>query len=275
MSSTEELLQLVIEAAILAGKETLKYYGKEIDVDYKSDDSPLTQADLASNKLIMSFLDKTDIPVLSEENTNAEYEVRKSWETLWIVDPLDGTKEFVKNRDEYTINIALVKGTTPVLGVIYVPVKDILYFGESSMGAFKVENAFSTYNDFGAIKSKAKQIPYKKNSDKIVLVASQSHRNEATDTFIAKIEKQHSKVEIQSYGSSLKLCMVAEGIADIYPRIAPTMEWDTAAGQAIAESAGCKVVRYPELDTVTYNKENLLNPWFVVYNPSVIGELEV
>lgn len=269
MQAFEELMPLVIEAAIRAGKETLKYYGKEIEVDYKSDDSPLTKADLASNKVIMSFLDKTDIPVLSEENTNAEYEDRKDWNLLWIVDPLDGTKEFVKNRDEYTINIALVKDNAPVLGVIYVPVKDILYYGALNNGAFKVENAFVDYTNYNELQGRAVTLPNVDNKEKIVVVASQSHRNAETDAFIANVEKQHASVEIQSYGSSLKLCMVAEGVADIYPRIAPTMEWDTAAGQAIVESAGCKVVRYPELDKVKYNKENLLNPWFVVYKSGI------
>jgi len=259
-----DLLPMVCEAAIKAGEATLSYYGKEIDVDYKSDNSPLTQADLASNKVIMSYLSKTEIPILSEEITNASFDERKDWEYLWIVDPLDGTKEFVKKRNEYTINIALVHKNKPVLGVIYVPVLDILYFGFEQK-AYKLDTASLYSENFETLKEKSARLPVSKNMNKLVVVASQSHRNADTDLFISKIETKHSYVEIQSYGSSLKLCMIAEGTADIYPRIAPTMEWDTAAGNAIALAAGCKVVQYPSLENVVYNKENLLNPWFIVF----------
>lgn len=267
MKSSRALLSIAIHAAILAGKETLRYYGKKIDIDYKSDSSPLTKADLASNHIINQFLIETEIPILSEENTNEEYEQRKHWKQLWIVDPLDGTKEFVNHRKEYTINIALIIDNKPVMGVIYVPVLDVLYFGSIELGAFKLEKTTSFKNNIEAIINAANILPLENNSNQLIVVASLNHRNSETDKLIDRIKSRHDNVEINSYGSSLKLCMVAEGAAHIYPRLAPTMEWDTAAGQAIVEAAGSSIVKYPELTDVQYNKESLLNPWFVVYHP--------
>jgi 3'(2'), 5'-bisphosphate nucleotidase len=269
MSELDNYLQLTVEAAIEAGKETLNFYETKLEVDYKSDLSPLTQADIESNRIINNCLEPTGIPILSEENTNAPYSIRKEWKKLWIVDPLDGTKEFINNRKEYTINIALVIEGKPVLGVIYTPVLDVLFFGVKDIGAYKLEGAKQFLNDINIIKEKAIRLPLFSfsNSGSIIVLASLNHRNNETNEFIKTIQSQSEHVLIESYGSSLKLCRIAEGSAHIYPRMAPTMEWDIAAGHAIVEAAGCKIKKYPGFDSVCYNKENLLNPSFIVYTP--------
>lgn len=264
MKDSTSFLRLAQEAAIEAGQEILKIYDTDFAVDYKEDQSPLTQADQKSNQVIMSYLNSIDIPIISEENQQLPYAERKDWEEFWLVDPLDGTKEFIKKNDEFTVNIALISNGIPVLGVIYVPVKKELFFGNED-GAFKMLNTESI-SDLEI----AEKISLKKRSPKseVIVVASRSHLTPETESFIEKIKNTEgvTSVETISAGSSLKICMVAEAKADVYPRYAPTMEWDVAAGHAICHAAGVKVLQAGTNKELTYNKKSLLNPWFVVGN---------
>lgn len=266
--SMTEILDLAIRAAIEAGEGIMTIYtdpNSDFGIERKSDNSPLTVADKKSHDIIMSYLEKTEFPILSEEGKHMPYEERKDWTTLWIVDPLDGTKEFIKRNGEFTVNIALVSDGIPILGVIYLPVKRILYYGSKSTGSFKIEipeNANKNYvfeNQEHAI-----LLPEKEEGRRFRIVASRSHCSDETKAFIEKLEKKHGEAELVSSGSSIKICMVADGSADIYPRFAPTMEWDTAAGHAIALYAGKQIYQQDNINPLTYNKENLLNPYFIV-----------
>lgn len=267
MIQIEELLKLAIEAAVKAGIKTLSYYQKEIQVDFKDDNSPLTQADIAANKIIEDYLLSTKIPILSEEKKPETYSERKSWESLWIVDPLDGTKEFIKHSDEYTVNIALVKENQPIMGVVYAPAMDLLYYGIVEKGSYKVSNAsLKEIQDLVQDRNRVK-LPSLNKSDRTVVVASKSHLNEKTREFLNALSGRIEEFEINSFGSSLKLCMVAEGAAHIYPRLGPTMEWDTAASHAIVLASGNLLYQYPSFRQMEYNKADLLNPEFIVYTP--------
>jgi len=261
-----ELTMLAIKASIDAGKEILNIYDTDYSIEHKEDNSPLTQADKASHEIIANILSSTEIPVLSEEGKSIPFNERKDWNYFWIVDPLDGTKEFIKRNGEFTVNIALAHLNKPITGVIYVPVLDILYFALPGHGAFKMKNAsISTLVDsLEEMKRNSIKLPQKFSKKKYSVVASRSHLNEETKAFIDSLTKKHGEVDIVSSGSSLKFCLVAEGKAHIYPRFAPTMEWDTAAGQAIAENAGSKVMITNLKEPLAYNKEDLLNPGFIV-----------
>ncbi|GAB6045609.1 3'(2'),5'-bisphosphate nucleotidase CysQ [Caminibacter profundus] len=260
----------VLEIARKAGEEVLKIYNKDFEVEYKDDKSPLTEADKKSHLMILDGLNNLSIknidsifPILSEEGNDIPYEERKNWEYFWMIDPLDGTKEFVKKNGEFTINIALIYKNEPIFGVVYAPVLDWIYFNDNE-SAYKIE------------KDKLIKLPIKRSDDKFIIVASRSHLNEETKKFIKSLttyDHQLSSIvyDFISIGSSLKLCLVAEGKADIYPRLAPTMEWDTAAADAVVRKAGKKVYKIntsdyslSTIDYLFYNKENLLNPWLVV-----------
>ncbi len=256
-------LHIALRAAIDGGLEIMKVYATDFNVELKGDNSPLTIADKNANEVINTYLEKTDIPIISEENKQISYSERKHWNRCWIVDPLDGTKEFVKRNGEFTVNIALVEDGNPVLGVIYVPVDRTLYFSsEDGSRAMKatVEQG-DTIEEI--VESAAPLSPFEGMNPPVKVVGSRSHLNDDTRAFISGIE-ENSEVEIVSRGSSLKFCLVAEGNAHIYPRYAPTMEWDTAAGQAICEAAGVKVLQEANREPMRYNKENLLNPYFLV-----------
>ncbi|MCD6432492.1 MAG: 3'(2'),5'-bisphosphate nucleotidase CysQ [Sulfurimonas sp.] len=246
-----------------AGNAIMKIYQKDFRIDYKDDKSPLTEADVKSNEIICEALEKLypNIPLLSEENKEIAYEDRKDWEYYWCIDPIDGTKEFIKKNDEFTVNIALIHNDTPVLGVVYAPAIDKMYIAKKGEGAFL----------------NGERLPLEQEDKEFTVVASKSHLSEETQTFIDDLKAKYPSLESNSKGSSLKLCMVAEGQADIYPRIAPTMEWDTAAAHAIVLETGKNVYQYDEnisaldylknndkLNPMLYNKENLLNPYFVV-----------
>ena len=265
-----ELLSCAIRAALLAGKDILDIYNDpkaDFAVERKADNSPLTIADKRSNARIMKELEATTLPILSEEGRMTDYETRKEWKTLWVVDPLDGTKEFIKRNGEFTVNIALVENGTPVLGVIYVPVNRTLYFAEEGIGAYRVENidARSAGLLVDDLTEQADRLPLEQADTKgFVIVASRSHLSPETEEYIHKLEREYGRVSLISCGSSLKICRVAEGSADIYPRFAPTMEWDTAAGHAIARAAGREVYQTDEKTPLHYNKKDLLNPWFIV-----------
>lgn len=268
MNNTQNLLKTAIVAALQAGRDIIHIYNdpaQDFGIEKKADNSPLTLADKAAHHRIMGFLEPTGIPVLSEEGRHLPYEERSAWDCLWVVDPLDGTKEFIKKNGEFTVNIALVKNQIPVMGVIYVPAKDLLYWG-SGEGAFKATvTCGETFPDVEEILSAGKRLPLETSGrDSFVVVASRSHMSADTQAYVDEMQRLHGKVELLSSGSSIKICMVAEGAADAYPRYAPTMEWDTAAGDAIARAAGCSVINAETGCPLKYNKEDLLNPWFLV-----------
>lgn len=260
----KQLLNTAITAALEAGKAILEiYHSGAFDVEIKGDNSPLTRADTASHNVIMSFLTKTNIPVLSEEGKTISYATRKDWKQLWIVDPIDGTKEFIKRNGEFTVNIALIENQKPLIGVVFVPVKGELYFSSKKNGAFKVEADPEVY-DVDTLQSIANKLPLQREDKTFTIVASRSHISKETESYVQEMHDIYGKVILISKGSSLKLCMVAEGQADCYPRFAPTMEWDTAAGQAICEHAGFDVIDWRKKKTMIYNKKELLNNWFLV-----------
>ena len=249
----KELLALARKASSHASQAILSIYKSEdFGVDMKSDDSPLTKADKKGHDIICSYLEKSGIPILSEEGDHSNYKERKHWSRLWIVDPLDGTKEFIKRNGEFTVNIALVEEQRPILGVVEAPVLDFQYYGIVGEGAFKV--AASIEQNLSPLD----KLDISRQGLKVV--ASRSHLNDETKEFLTGLNNP----DIVSMGSSLKFMMIAEGKADIYPRFAPTMEWDTAAAHAIMLALGGNVFDNKQ-KPLMYNKENLLNPHFEAY----------
>ena len=262
------LLTTAVRAAIEAGKAVnAVYQGKDFEVETKQDETPLTLADRRSHQVIFEHLNKADYPVLSEEGKDIPYEERSQWEYFWLVDPLDGTKEFIKKNGEFTVNIALIHQGTPILGVVFAPCVGELYFGARQFGAYKVGEMDETLMDFGDLNELMKAgdiLPLKSERKRLVVVASRSHMNDETQAYIDTLMKKHGDAEFVSKGSSLKICMVAEGSADVYPRFAPTMEWDTAAGHAVALASGYPVTREDGATPLEYNKMELRNPHFIV-----------
>ncbi len=258
-----------IKAAIEAGKAIMSIYNsaEELDITSKKDNSPLTAADLASNTIINSYLSNSAHPIISEENNQIPSEIRKSWTSCWIVDPLDGTKEFIKKNGEFTVNIALCKAGSPIFGVIYVPACRELYYGIVNEGkAFKTK-LDNEHNMFGELFNENDRIyPSNNTGNTLRIVGSRSHMSLETQEYIDSMKAKYSNIDIVSKGSSLKFCLVAEGKADVYPRFAPTMEWDTAAGQAICNTVGLTVTSTQTDAPLQYNKENLLNPHFIVHH---------
>ncbi|PRX43517.1 3'(2'),5'-bisphosphate nucleotidase CysQ [Salegentibacter salegens] len=259
------IYKTAIKAGIEAGKEIMNIYETEdFQVESKNDDSPLTIADKRANNIINKYLVPTGIPIISEENKQLDFLERKAWNKCWIVDPLDGTKEFIKRNGEFTVNIALVENQKTIFGVIYVPANRELFYGDvlegkSFKGVLQEDNNFS--------ENFMKEIKPSNGSDKIKVVGSRSHMSQETLDYIEKLKNKYNKeVEIVSKGSSLKFCLVAEGKADVYPRFAPTMEWDTAAGQAICNAVGLNVIDKSTSEELKYNQENLLNNYFLVSN---------
>lgn len=269
ISSLTEHLLVAIKASLEAGKAILKVYNSDnFEIEQKSDNTPLTVADRRSHEIIARHLGQSKVPLLSEEGRDIPFVERHQWEWLWIVDPLDGTKEFIKRNGEFTVNIALVHKQKPVLGVIFVPTKDQLFFAAQNHSAFQAENVLSLKADeltLEKLLAQAEQLPRSTGREKFAVVASRSHLNDKTAAFIDEQKKKHGDVEVVSKGSSLKFCLVAQGKADVYPRYAPTMEWDTAAGHAIANESGATVLQGNSTEELKYNKENLLNPEFVVW----------
>ncbi len=281
------LLPTALLAAKEAGQAILDIYNRDFDVQYKDDRSPLTIADKRSHEIIVAHLSKKigdqpeKIPILSEEGKTIPFEKRSKWEYFWMIDPLDGTKEFIKRNGEFTVNIALIESNRPVLGIIFVPDNNVLYFGAEGLGAYKCDSS----DVIGLISYKASEtgraellktiidrsikLPisnsqFTTHDSQITIVGSRSHPTIELEEFIKAMRKKYGQVKFISAGSSLKLCMVAEGKADIYPRLGPTMEWDTAAGQVIVEQAHGGVLDSETCRPLKYNKENLLNPWFIV-----------
>ena len=248
-------IQDIVAIAKEAGNAIMQIYKQDFEVEYKQDSSPLTLADKEANNIIEDGLNKLSVnfPVLSEEGDDIPYENRKHWEYFWLVDPLDGTKEFVKRNDEFTVNIALIHKDTPVLGVVYAPALDMCYWAKQGEGAFKDGQRLP-------IKTVNQRNTYK-------IVASRSHMSDETQAFIDAIDTSKEK-ELISIGSSLKICLVAEGEADIYPRLGPTMEWDTGAAHAIVNESKSEFQSYNNGKYLRhkYNKEFLLNKWFTVHS---------
>ncbi|MGB1187814.1 MAG: 3'(2'),5'-bisphosphate nucleotidase CysQ [Cycloclasticus pugetii] len=248
----------IVALAKKAGEAIMDIYQKDFEVEFKADQSPLTEADTAAHKIIEQGLKELDqkndiaIPLMSEEGKNIPYQDRKDWDYFWMVDPVDGTKEFIKKNGEFTVNIALINQGMPVLGVVYAPALGQVYWAKQGEGAFK----------------DGQRLPLKQaeQRENYKIVASRSHMSDETQQFIDAIETDKAK-ELVSIGSSLKICLIAEGEADVYPRIAPTMEWDTAAAHAVVLESGMNMHRYEAgvvSSQLAYNKQNLLNPFFVV-----------
>ena len=259
-----DLLKISLEAAIEAGKQILEVYENEFEVETKTDNSPLTEADKRSHHAIKDALSPLDIDMLSEEGKLLSYEERKDWKKFWLIDPLDGTKEFIKRNGEFTVNIALVENGHPIAGVVHVPVTGKTYYGSANEGSFAFTFDSADDKSIEEYMKGAEKLPDIKAPEVYTVVASRSHNTAETESFIEEKRQQYGEVDCISSGSSIKLCLVAEGKANVYPRLAPTMEWDTAAGHAVAKFAGCVVYDYTTGKELQYNKENLLNPWFIV-----------
>ncbi|MFO7801603.1 MAG: 3'(2'),5'-bisphosphate nucleotidase CysQ [Desulfovermiculus sp.] len=264
--STHTLLRTAVRAALEAGAAILDIYHTDFSVQHKDDQSPLTKADQAAHEVITRHLETTSIPILSEEGSSIPFAHRKDWKDLWIVDPLDGTKEFIKRNGEFTVNISLVQNRKPTLGVIFIPVKNTLYLGSAQYGARRcLDLDPSSDMDMETLLEQSAGLPEEDvNSRPFTIVGSRSHPTPELQDYVQEKERELGEVQFVSAGSSLKFCLVAEGRADIYPRLGPTMEWDTAAGQAIALAAGRNIRIWETSDPLVYNKEDLHNPWFVV-----------
>lgn len=269
----ENLILATLRAAKRAGEAILEVYDSDFAVGQKDDKSPLTLADKRSHETIAGVLEQTitvnnsTVPILSEEGRDIPYDERKKWEYFWLVDPLDGTKEFVRRNGEFTVNIALIHKHKPVLGIIYIPVKDVFYFAAINFGTYKLETSETITDDLSieALISKSQRLPLDNNNKtSLTVIGSRSHTSEEFSEFVKRLQAKYGNVEFISSGSSLKLCIVAEGKADVYPRFGPTMEWDTAAGQAIVEQADGSVMDIQTRKPLRYNKNSLLNPFFIV-----------
>ncbi|HEY8117722.1 MAG TPA: 3'(2'),5'-bisphosphate nucleotidase CysQ [Methylophilaceae bacterium] len=254
MNAVHEHLAQLISIACEAGAAVMQVYRGEIAVTRKDDNSPLTLADIAAHNIIESGLKKLtpELPILSEESANIPYATRATWRRYWLVDPLDGTREFIKRNGEFTVNIALIEAGKPVIGVVFAPAKDLIYYAATGHGAFKQEP------DEAVTQVHCRAL----DLSNLIIAGSRSHSDNRMQTFLGNIERNHLPPQLITMGSSLKICLVAEGKADVYPRLGPTSEWDTAAAQCVLELAGGSLV---DMDgqAFTYNtKDSLLNPEF-------------
>ncbi len=264
------LLHKAIIAAVLAGNEILKVYETNFDVEIKTDKSPVTLADKNASDKIIDYLSEFNIPVLSEEGEHPNYHTRQHWKQLWIVDPLDGTKEFVKRNGEFTVNIALVEEEQSVLGVIFSPIFKDIYFACKFLGSYKIDKKqFATMisgienYSLTDLLQHAQKLPIPNNKKNFVVLASRSHLTTQTYNYINALKLKYTSVDVLNTGSSIKLCWVAEGVADEYPRFGPTMEWDTAAGNAILTYASATIIDEVTKQPMRYNKLSLFNNWFI------------
>ena len=266
LSGMKRNYTLAVKTALEAGRAIMEVYeSADFQVEHKADDSPLTLADKRAHEIITKALEKTRFPVLSEEGSEIPYMNRSWWNKFWLVDPLDGTREFIKRNGEFTVNIALIKDGHADFGVVYAPAREVLYMGVPGMGAFRCNDSKNFTQPVDYLVQFATRLPDKTaGDDEFRVVASRSHFNRETELYVNNLEKGKKPVSLVSAGSSLKLCMVAEGSAHIYPRLGPTMEWDTAAAHAVVKAAGKNVYRIADGQEMEYNKENLLNPYFVV-----------
>ncbi|MBN2778746.1 MAG: 3'(2'),5'-bisphosphate nucleotidase CysQ [Bacteroidales bacterium] len=248
--------EILVPLALKAGDEILKYFCKDYITEYKTDNSPVTIADISANKIIISGLEQTKLEIVSEESRLIDFERRKNLSEYWLVDPLDGTKQFVNNENEFTVNIALIKNNSPVEGVVYAPALKKLYYGNISEGAFLYD-----YNGSEVTVQKL----LLKSATGFRVIASKSHMNKGTESFINELKANISDLCLFNVGSSLKFCSIAEGQTHIYPRIGAISEWDIAAGHAVLRSAGGRVINVMTGNEVVYNSESLRTPDFIAY----------
>ncbi len=266
----QELLHAAIIAAVNAGDKILEIYNTNFSVNYKSDETPVTAADKAASDSIARELAKTQIPLICEEIAVPDYEIRKNWQRLWMVDPLDGTKEFVKRNGEFTVNIALIEQQHPIIGVVFSPVSKQLYFAADGVGSFKVDQHqvielinSQQLNNLSVILQKGTKLSRKTLPDTYTIIASRSHLSPELYQHINALEKKHQKVNLLNVGSSIKMCWIAEGLAHEYPRYGITMEWDTAAGHCMVTNAGGSITELNTNEDLVYNKSSLKNPNFI------------
>ena len=267
-----KLLFSAIDAALKAGAAIRSIYNdqeSDFEVEHKADLTPITIADKKAHEIIVAKLNALGYPILSEEGKHFTYSERKHYESVWIVDPLDGTREFIDRNGEFTVNIAFIVNSKPIIGVIYIPVTKQLYFSTPKLGAYVVKGIDSLHNyaDLRTLMTHSVKLPCKRteNTKSYIVVGSRSHLSDRTKEYIRGLQEKHSNLEFRAVGSSIKLCFIAEGSADIYPRFEPTMEWDIAAGHAIVEAAGKNIVLVSDpTKSLVYNKEDLYNPWFIV-----------
>jgi 3'(2'), 5'-bisphosphate nucleotidase len=253
-----DLAKQVLAISRVAGERIMEFYRASFTVTQKDDHSPLTQADMAAHHYITAALKKLtpEIPILSEEAADIPYAVRRLWTRHWLVDPLDGTREFIKRNDDFTVNIALVENGEPVLGVVHIPALDVSYYAARSLGAFEIRDG------------QERRLQVRPVPARPTFVVSRSHQDQALKIFLARLP-EHDAI---SRGSALKICLVASAEADLYPRTGPTSEWDTAAGHCVVDEAGGKILRLPDLAPLHYNeKDSLLNPGFVVIGDQSYG----
>jgi 3'(2'), 5'-bisphosphate nucleotidase len=265
MNIDNQLIYNTIKTAYEAGEAILEIYKSGFEVTFKEDESPLTQADMKSHHIIVNQLACYDMPVLSEEGNKIDYESRSKWSAYWLIDPLDGTKEFVKRNGEFTVNIALIFNNLPILGVVYCPTTNEMYWG-SEKGSFKCKLEAKSefrYEDYQSLMLDSEMLPLRNERDTYIVLGSRSHPSEEMESYLVQLKTMHPNIDLLTKGSSLKFCTLAEGAADEYPRFGPTMEWDTAAGHAVAVFAGCEMLQYPGNQPFYYNKPSLLNPWFI------------
>ncbi len=255
MNLSRSDIDRLIGTAVEAGERIMEIYAEPIEVSKKEDLSPLTAADMASHNIILEALHThfPDIPVISEEHKNLDYSIRKDWKKVWLVDPLDGTKEFIKKNGEFTVNIALVQDGRPLFGIVYLPAKEWLYYGIAGKGAFRIREK----------KEEPINVRMPEKGGVLKLAGSRSHPSPDMAAFVEKQKARYREVELIAAGSSLKFCLLAEGTVHAYPRLGPTMEWDTAAGHALLRAAGGEVLNFESGTELLYNKENLLNPSFL------------
>jgi 3'(2'), 5'-bisphosphate nucleotidase len=266
----EYLVPKAYNAALRAGAAILEVYGRSRDdyeVNLKRDQTPITLADRLAHGAIKDYLGPTHIPLLSEEGREMRFDERRDWEMFWLVDPLDGTKEFIKGNNEFTVNIALVVNNRPVVGVIYVPYYEKIYFCEKGEGSFMKRgvraSAIAEFT-YGEVFDSAERLPlYAERTGPVRIAVSRSHKTPETTEIIASLLTEYPDAEVIEQGSSYKFCMLAEGAIDFYPRTSFTYEWDTAAGEIILSDTGGTTKSLPDLGKFAYNKESLLNPWFV------------
>lgn len=258
MKYKEIEIETLLDIAVKAGDAIMEIYARDFAVEIKEDKSPLTEADKKSNAVILDGLKKNypDIPFISEETKQTPYSEREEWKRFWLIDPIDGTKEFIKKNGEFTVNIALIEDGVPVIGVVHVPAQNVTYCGVKGIGSFKQE--------IGNQKSEIRNTTHYSEKQKVVVVASRSHLSDEASQFVEELKSGGKEVDFLSSGSSLKFCLVAEGVADVYPRFGPTMEWDTGAAHAVALYAGKNVINWETKLPLVYNKKSLLNPFFIV-----------
>ncbi|MDI1353959.1 MAG: 3'(2'),5'-bisphosphate nucleotidase CysQ [bacterium] len=267
--NNKQLLELAVHAAFKAGEEILKIYATDFYVETKSDNTPVTLADRTSGRTIAKILAESTIPIISEEEEVMAFHIRKDWPRVWIVDPLDGTKEYVKRNGEFAVNIALVEHGKPIIGVIYAPVLQDLYFGCHHLGSYRInrsEIAGDANPTADALFDLAVRLPSQKVPATYTMIASRSHISREIYVHIEDLKKIYDVVNVISVGSSIKQCWVAEGRAHEYPRYGPTMEWDTAAGQCILEESGNQLIDLNTELPMVYNRENMRNSYFIAKN---------